>query len=284
MHICVTRPQWVNALVPGRFGCDFLSRFTTCNWSLQIMALDEWSVNIGSDNCLIPSGNKSLLGVSVDPVLCHHTASLKPHWVNILKHEQKATFSVHLLDRKYCSLIQMSLNFVADIQMDDKSALFQAMSWYRTVPIQCLKPCYLSLLMYTAICITRPQRVLRKIFCRCIFFQVSSGCNPCQNCTDHQAGCTHLCALDIFQRKFRRRSSGYLSWRGHYSWWCWIATPSTTPHSLPRHRSHPLSFILRSPHKRWGKIDGLVQERCNSSALAMELRLSCTNPSKCWVT
>ena len=26
-------------------------------------------------------------------------------------------------------------------------------------------------------------------------------------------------------------------------------------------------------------IDGFVQERCNSSALAMELRLSCTNPS-----
>ena len=29
------------------------------------------------------------------------------------------------------------------------------------------------------------------------------------------------------------------------------------------------------------QIDGLVQERRNSSALAMELRLSCTNPSKC---
>ena len=29
------------------------------------------------------------------------------------------------------------------------------------------------------------------------------------------------------------------------------------------------------------KIDGLVQERRNSSALPMELRLSCTNPSKC---
>ena len=28
-------------------------------------------------------------------------------------------------------------------------------------------------------------------------------------------------------------------------------------------------------------IDGLVQGRCNSSALAMELRLSCTNPSTC---
>ena len=28
------------------------------------------------------------------------------------------------------------------------------------------------------------------------------------------------------------------------------------------------------------KIDGLVQERHNSSALAMELRFSCTNPWK----
>ena len=28
----------------------------------------------------------------------------------------------------------------------------------------------------------------------------------------------------------------------------------------------------------YDNIDGLVQERCNSSALAMELRLSCTNP------
>ena len=40
--------------------------------------------------------------------------------------------------------------------------------------------------------------------------------------------------------------------------------------------------------RRWGEmnclsiianIDGLVQERRNSSVLAMELRLSCTNPS-----
>ena len=29
------------------------------------------------------------------------------------------------------------------------------------------------------------------------------------------------------------------------------------------------------------QINGLVKERCNSSALAMELRLSSTNPSKC---
>ena len=29
----------------------------------------------------------------------------------------------------------------------------------------------------------------------------------------------------------------------------------------------------------WGHLDGLVQERCNSSVLAMEFHLSCTNPS-----
>ena len=28
----------------------------------------------------------------------------------------------------------------------------------------------------------------------------------------------------------------------------------------------------------WFKIDGLVQERCNCSVLAMQLRLPCTNP------
>ena len=33
-----------------------------------------------------------------------------------------------------------------------------------------------------------------------------------------------------------------------------------------------------------GKIDGIVQERRNSSVLAMELRLSCTNSSKCFMT
>ena len=31
----------------------------------------------------------------------------------------------------------------------------------------------------------------------------------------------------------------------------------------------------------WQQINGLVQERCNSSASAMELCLSCTNPSEC---
>ena len=42
----------------------------------------------------------------------------------------------------------------------------------------------------------------------------------------------------------------------------------------PENLTHKLYCF---PHH---KIDGLVQERFNSSALAMELRLSCTNPLK----
>ena len=36
----------------------------------------------------------------------------------------------------------------------------------------------------------------------------------------------------------------------------------------------------RGGYKGQGQVDGLMQERRNSSALAMELRLSCTDPSK----
>ena len=38
---------------------------------------------------------------------------------------------------------------------------------------------------------------------------------------------------------------------------------------------------IGSVPSQWLHIDGLVQERRNSSALAMELRLYCTNPSTC---
>ena len=46
--------------------------------------------------------------------------------------------------------------------------------------------------------------------------------------------------------------------------------------------------LIRLQHKRWAqqiplhRVDGLVQERRNSSVLEMELRRSCTNPSRCW--
>ena len=40
-----------------------------------------------------------------------------------------------------------------------------------------------------------------------------------------------------------------------------------------------MGWCIQSIPFQWHHIDGLVQERCNSSALAMELHLSCINPS-----
>ena len=64
-------------------------------------------------------------------------------------------------------------------------------------------------------------------------------------------------------------------------------TPQWTWWNRESHRGHPFQYYVRPfpvqvhmyHHGKDIKIDGLVQERRNSSALAMELRLSCTNPS-----
>ena len=74
----------------------------------------------------------------------------------------------------------------------------------------------------------------------------------------------------------------------------WRPLHSPTQTSLMRTLTHPLmrnmkwrlvpaqrpSLSVRWKRYVWIQIDGLVQERRNSSALAMELRLSCTIPSK----
>ena len=66
----------------------------------------------------------------------------------------------------------------------------------------------------------------------------------------------------------------------------WLGTEQLT--SLTRSNDDPAGNSLRFAQKKnyWFRnwkihIDGLVQERRSSSALAMELRLSCTNPSIC---
>ena len=43
----------------------------------------------------------------------------------------------------------------------------------------------------------------------------------------------------------------------------------------------PHMYIIAEPLHHTDHIDGIVQERCNSSALAMEICLSCTNPFMC---
>ena len=41
------------------------------------------------------------------------------------------------------------------------------------------------------------------------------------------------------------------------------------------------NYLCHLNVEKWYQIDGLVQERCNSIANALELHLSCNNPSKC---
>ena len=55
-------------------------------------------------------------------------------------------------------------------------------------------------------------------------------------------------------------------------------------HFLSFHNTELMHVIQTLPCRTQGPvhyIDGLAQERRHSSALAMELRLSCTNPSQC---
>ena len=74
--------------------------------------------------------------------------------------------------------------------------------------------------------------------------------------------------------------------KGHYGAQCEsLAHPSANISSYPgRSRLYMLTSttsVTYSPAARFlmvvGQVDGLVQERRNPSALAMELRLSCTN-------
>ena len=53
--------------------------------------------------------------------------------------------------------------------------------------------------------------------------------------------------------------------------------PGDKPLSEPMMVNLPTHLCATRP--QWVKINGLMQERCNSSVLAMELRFSCTKPS-----
>ena len=77
------------------------------------------------------------------------------------------------------------------------------------------------------------------------------------------------------------------------SWWDyitfsfhWIAFYSITDYLSPCSQlAHPVMFLAYGLMHvelltQWGQVDGLMQIRRNSNALAMELRLSCINPSR----
>lgn len=77
--------------------------------------------------------------------------------------------------------------------------------------------------------------------------------------------------LTVFflQLRSRVRLSGFLSWPGRSSWWCWMQTPSTTPHNWGRRPSPPSLSMWRSPLLRWVN----VRERQNSKEALVLLAL-----------
>ena len=91
-HICVTRPQWVNSLTWGRFGCNFgliiFKRISTWSridisrhflWNCcQVNATRHqcWLVNIGSGNDLMLSDNMPIRYTWCWPDIYQHMMSL----------------------------------------------------------------------------------------------------------------------------------------------------------------------------------------------------------------
>ena len=75
-----------------------------------------------------------------------------------------------------------------------------------------------------------------------------------------------------------------LSWLSLIQTWCFVLNMNWN-HKNMSSFCDICRYALRwrSVHVIWAHFDGLVQERHNSSALAMELCLSCTNPLILWV-
>ena len=67
-------------------------------------------------------------------------------------------------------------------------------------------------------------------------------------------------------------------WGGHWGTkTTWGDHPGLQAHRKGGRKGRVLAHIW--PHYDWDNIDGLVQERHNSIAIALEFRLSCSNPS-----
>ena len=101
--ICRTADYFFNLLVPGNFKWNFryaIFKMDFSDWwlrhllwnfpNLNVTGLHWWSVNIGSSNGLVPSGNKPL----PEPMLTH---------ISVTTWHQKATIMcwINFFERKY---------------------------------------------------------------------------------------------------------------------------------------------------------------------------------------
>ena len=75
--------------------CDWWVRYPLWNCShVNGTGTHWWIVKIGSGNGLVPSGNKSLILVNIDPDLCRHMASLGHNEIKLALPSQWPTFMI----------------------------------------------------------------------------------------------------------------------------------------------------------------------------------------------
>ena len=99
------------------------------------------------------------------------------------------------------------------------------------------------------------------------------------------AATTHVTDADVSMPTLRVLANGqqYLWWKKFSHLWLRISAKGTLRNGFTSLLCWCIKMILLTWVSISTKlhIDGLVQERCNSIANALELRLSCTNPSIC---
>ena len=146
----------------------------------------------------------------------------------------------------------ISLKFVPKGPINNIPALVQIMAWCRPGDMPLSEAMIVRL--QTHICVIRPQWVKMKFLM--IFM--------------HLPGDNELIST----------ASLWLQWGNNE---LWHISDSVSCHRMVLKGLWWVSWWISYHRERHIDLDGLVQERCNSSALAMELRLSCIDPSIwCW--
>ena len=181
------------------------------------------------------------------------------------RHFADDTFKCIFLNENEWISLRISLKFFPKVGINNIPSLVQIMAWRRPGDKPLSEPMVVS--SPTHICVTRPQWVNQ--------FIMSPSCKKWINVWAIMMNylCTQLSVILLFISP--PQSISYSPYKQH-NWWFltgfhndWGAWDLRTSASMRM----PYHLFIVEPFFR-----GLVQERCNSSALAMDLRLSCIDP------
>ena len=130
--------------------------------NMNVSGLHWWSVNIGSGNGLVPSGNKPLPEVMLTQILSPYGVT-RPQWVNSLTLRQNDHHFTDIvkcifINENCCILVLNSLRFDYEGPINHMPRLVPIVAWFQIGA----KPLSETVMVYslqTHICITPPQWV-----------------------------------------------------------------------------------------------------------------------------